>query len=129
MGIFLVTIILLFLFWPTIKRYAHRYMARKAEDFLRQATGMPPRDKHGSSGRGRQRRPAGGSTHRERGRRRDAEEPLIPKEYAEDVEFTETVSYSETTIDSGNPRDAKRTAAESQVSDAEWVDIKSPGRK
>lgn len=50
--------------------------------------------------------------------------PIIPKEYAEDVEFTETVSYSsdrEVAPDSPRPDDIRE---EPQVSDAEWEEIR-----
>ena len=43
MGIFLIVLILLFLCWPMIKRWMARFMANRAEDFIRNAAGMPPR--------------------------------------------------------------------------------------
>lgn len=50
--------------------------------------------------------------------------PLIPPEYAEDVDFTETRIYtSDTTIDTATG--AGEVKVESQVSDVKWVDIKT----
>ena len=51
-------------------------------------------------------------------------EPIIPKEYAEDVEFVEIKEYSETTIETHKATSSVKYH-ESQVSDAEWVEIKS----
>jgi len=117
-------------------------MERRAEDLLRRATGMPPRP--GSKEAKRQARQQSGrasgsesgrggySRRRARGRDRGAygEGPIIPKEYAEDVEFVETKDYSsdtiETVADNGQRRERYR---ESQVSDVEWEEIKTKSSK
>lgn len=83
---------------------------------------MPPRDKGNSrrqSHTAGSRKTTGGS--RRRGQR-VKEEPVIPKEYAEDVEFTEVRSYSEEEKIGGES--SIRYAHESQVSDAEIIEIK-----
>lgn len=49
------------------------------------------------------------------------DEKIIPKEYGEYVEFTETKSYSEDTIKSETH---SKTYNEEQISDAEWEDVK-----
>ena len=132
MGIFLVIVIIIALFWPAISRWLRSLMARRAEDYIRRATGMPPRP--GSREERRQQRArsaASGSNgrtedyRRSRQRRRPAtREPLIPKEYAEDVEFTETISYSETIIVGETRKNTEKPRRpESQVSDAEWTDL------
>ena len=114
-------------------------MARRAEDYLRKATGMPPRS--GSREEKRQQRAsrqayssAGSSSsasssssysrraRRQRNSQRGYNEPIIPPEYAEDVEFVETKTFSETII--GGSDGKQRQYHESQVSDAEWVEIK-----
>lgn len=131
MGIFLVIVIIIALFWPAISRWLRSLMARRAEDFIRRATGMPPRP--GSREERRQQRARSASSgsdsrtdygRRQQRRRPANREPLIPKEYAEDVEFTETISYSETVI-VGETRETheKPRRQESQVSDAEWTDL------
>lgn len=128
MATLLIICIVLFLLWPTIKKWLARYMAHKTEDFIRSATGMPPRDK----GRGRGSSAPGGASYsregRQRGPRRDprqSAEPIIPREYAEDVEFVESVEYSETRIREDYADGSRRVVTESQVSDAEYVEIKT----
>lgn len=126
----------MFLLWPSILRLARRYMANKAEDFLRNATGMPPRP-----GSQRAKREAAQDRSSDDSRRRGYSYrygrdrratrhtgPIIPKEYAEDVEFVETKSFPQTTIDETSDS-GTRQWNESQVSDAEWVEIKDPVRK
>lgn len=140
MVIFLIIVILLIICWPSISRWLRRFLANRTEDYLRKATGMPPRP--GSREERRRRRNSGyegtadggysSSTHTSSSRRRRAPErgyggPIIPPEYAEDVEFVETKNFSETTIgDTG-----KRASGyhESQVSDVEWVEVKDGGKK
>lgn len=104
----------------------HRWMARRMENFIRKAAGMPPRDKNERRREQREQR------HNERQNTRHAYrtygkgEPIIPKEYAEDVEFTETVRYSsdKDVASDGTRRASERTSAETQVSDAEWEEIR-----
>ena len=110
-------------------------MANKAEDFLRNATGMPPRpgsrkakkeaaDRKDSNYNDN--RYNGYRSRRGRYSRQSVDEPIIPKEYAEDVEFVETKEFSQTTIDSSYSSGKSRTEwHESQVSDAEWEEIKT----
>ena len=139
MGIFLTIVILLFLLWPTITKWIRRYMANKAEDFLRNATGMPPRP--GSRKAKKEAADCNSNSYydsrdsRSESRRKhryspqDSDGPIIPTEYAEDVEFVETKEFSQTTIDSTYSSDGCRAEwHESQVSDAEWEEIK-PKRK
>lgn len=123
----LIICIVLFLLWPTIKKWLARYMVHKTEDFIRSATGMPPRDKKrrerassGSTSYGREGRQSGS-----RRGRRSSKEPIIPREYAEDVEFVESVEYSETTIREDYSDGSGRVYTESQVSDVEYVEIKT----
>lgn len=53
---------------------------------------------------------------------RRSDEPIIPKEYAVDVEFTEVKEYSSDRFSaSGEKMESYR---ESQVSDVEWEEIK-----
>jgi len=119
-AIILLILFLLFLLWPRIMRalrpVIHRWMARRMENFIRKAAGMPQIEQR----------------HNERQNARHAYrtygkgEPIIPKEYAEDVEFTETVRYSsdKDVASDGTRRASERTSAETQVSDAEWEEIR-----
>lgn len=126
---------------PLLRRllmpWFQRYMARKAEDMIRRQMGMPPREKKSwrqrraearqqSSDNSRQYRADGAS--RNKRRRHNPDEPIIPREYAEDVEFVEikefeNVEVAAETVDS-NGRTTRTESVETQISDAEWVDIK-----
>ena len=124
-------------------KWVRAYMERRAEDLLRRATGMPPRP--GSKEAKRQARqqsvavlpvvnPEGAAILADvRGVETvapTAKASIIPKEYAEDVEFVETKDYSsdtiETVADNGQRRERYR---ESQVSDVEWEEIKTKSSK
>lgn len=142
MGGFITVLVLIALFYilwlcmPWIRRKAQQKMAEKVEDYLRSATGMPPREKKKKSRNPfrRQEEDDGASPYgnpRPHYGRRRADEPIIPKEYAEDVEYTEFKSYSsETEIRDDGDNVAYRS--QEQVEDAEWIEIKepkTPGRK
>lgn len=115
-------------------------MANKAEDFLRSAAGMPPRPgsrkakKEAANRKNGSYDSAGNNDSygyydpyrsRRRSNRYYNDGPIIPKEYAEDVEFVETKEFSQTSIDSAGSAGTDRTDwHESQVSDAEWEEIK-----
>ena len=51
------------------------------------------------------------------------DDKIIPDEYGEYVEFTETTSYSQETI-SSDTKNSKKEYREEQISDAEWEDVK-----
>lgn len=120
----LVIIIALFLLWPRIIRWLRpviqRWMMRRVENYVRKAAGMPPRQE---ARKKRSPRPADSQPWQRAERPAPMREPhLIPPEYAEDVEFTETVEYSsDRNIASDAP--GKRVRNENQVSDAEWEEI------
>ena len=61
---------------------------------------------------------------RQQQRRRSGREPLIPKEYAVDVEFVEIKDYSSATVIGEDNSGRQQVYNESQVSDAEYVMIK-----
>lgn len=137
MGIFLILLIIVIACWPWISRWLRQFLANRTEDYLRKATGMPPRpgsreDKrrqrstrqaYASSDNADESSTYSRRTRRQSSRRTGRGEPIIPREYAEDVEFVETKSFSETVI--GDSRSHVRQYHESQVSDAEWVEIRS----
>lgn len=94
---------------------------------------MPPRPGSGKKRRERSSRPDRESEQeyyyrqrRQRSHSSYSSGPIIPKEYAEDVEFVETKEFSQTII-SQSPADTRRKETfreESQVSDAEWEEEK-----
>ena len=112
--------------WRWLRPFLYRWMQRRTEDYMRRAMGMPPRDRSQSRSNGKESRQSSGySSHRSgRGSRqgRHTSGPIIPKEYAVDVEYTEIRSYSaEETIASEGQHISY--SVESQVSDAEIIEI------
>lgn len=115
--------------WRWLKPYFFRWMQRRTEDYVRNAMGMPPRDKNKKSSSSQRRQSYSssgsydsGSSYRRKGGHYSYG-PLIPKEYAVDVEYTEIRSYSsEETIASDGK--SVRYTVESQVSDAEIIEIR-----
>lgn len=120
-------------------KWVGRFMANRAEDYLRKATGMPPRPGSREAKRQEKTRAADSGEPRRRSQRDSRNRgsqyyhtdngPIIPKEYAEDVEFTETIDYSETTIAGEDTRRSATTYHESQVSDVEWEEVKTSNGK
>lgn len=82
---------------------------------------MPPRGSSGSDSRSSASSRKSGYYTRTRKSSRSNSGPVIPKEYAEDVEFTEIHSYSEEHTIAGKESVSYRR--ESQVSDAEIITI------
>lgn len=122
------------LLWRWLKPYFFRWAQHRTEDYIRSQMGMPPRDKGKSRSQQRQQQysssggySSGGYSTDSYGSRRSgrgySSGPLIPKEYAVDVEYTEIRSYSseETIASDGH---TVRYTVESQVSDAEIIEIR-----
>lgn len=107
--------------WRWLKPYFYRWMQRRTEDYVRRAMGMPPRDKsrsrRGQSGR------SYGATSSGRQQHHPSSGPIIPKEYAVDVEYTEIRSYSSEEEIASDGKNVSYTV-ESQVSDAEIIEIR-----
>lgn len=124
----LIILILLIIFWPYIwrwlSRFVMRWMQHKTEDYIRRSMGMPPHDKQNkrNAQTGGQQRHSQGNSNYSRSRRYSSG-PIIPKEYAEDVDFNEIHSYSEES-NTSNTTEKVRFQQESQVSDAEIIEIK-----
>lgn len=113
------------LIWRTLKPYFFRWAQNRTEDYVRRQMGMPPRDKKKSSrseNRGKSYSASGAYGARSNGRRAYSSAPLIPKEYAVDVEYTEVRSYSSEETISTDGKSVRYTV-ESQVSDAEIIEI------
>lgn len=132
MGIFLITLLLIILLWPSIKRWLGRFAANKTEDFLRNAAGMPPRPGSRQAKRESRRQDNRNYSNSSKGyyyrtgrqqRQPEPSGPIIPKEYAEDVEFVEIKEFSQTTIHASVDNGNKKEWHESQVTDVEWEEI------
>lgn len=119
--------------WRWLKPYFFRWAQHRTEDYVRRQMGMPPRDRKKTRSQQRQSYSSSGGYSSENysqetygSRRRSygsSSGPLIPKEYAVDVEYTEIRSYSsdETIASDGK---TVRYTVESQVSDAEIIEIR-----
>lgn len=132
LGIILLIVVFFWLFWPMISRWLKRKAMERAEDYMRSTMGMPPRDKTKKRGETYNRQTEQNHYYHQRRRKNPfqntgrEEEPLIPKEYAEDVEFVETKDYSSTTTASSSENGKRKEIYhESQISDVEWVEIKN----
>lgn len=128
MGTFFGILVIIFLAWlllrPLLAPYLQRWFMHSMENRLRRMAGMPSRKEEK---RQRKRRTSYSQSNRQTHKSK-TREPIIPKEYAEDVEFVEIKSYSETTIISGeNPKGEKKTkiVVESQIEDVEFVEYKN----
>lgn len=111
-------------------RWLRRMMMRRAEDYMRRMTGMPPRP---DSREGKRRNKNAEKERRRaerRGSRNNGDALRAMREVAEDVEFTETIDYSEETEITGEGRvRQKRTYREEQVTDAEFTIIDDKSSK
>ena len=125
----------MFIFWPQITRWIHRFMARRAEDMVRKMAGMPSRkeeERRRKQQEKRQRASGSRSNYsrdpRSGGYAANPEEVVHNmQQYAEDVEFVETKEYSETEIREDDTKGNERIYRESQVSDVEYIEIKDNG--
>ena len=121
------------LLWRWLKPYFFRWAQHRTEDYVRRQMGMPPRDRKSSRSQRRQaysssdEYSSSGYSHGASGSRRRSRGyssgPLIPKEYAVDVEYTEIRSYSSEEEIAPDGKTV-RYAVESQVSDAEIIEIR-----
>ena len=132
LGILILVVLFLWLVWPYIARWLKRKATERAEDYLRASMGMPPRDKKNRK-KANYRNSEEEQTYYQRQRRnpfskdRYTKGPIIPPEYAEDVEFTETIDYSSETHKTHTTASGETTSFhESQISDVEFTEIKKP---
>ena len=126
MGIFLIILLLICLFWPVITRWLRGYMSRRAEDMIRRMAGMPSRKEEQRRAKATQnRRYRQEQQHRSYQEHQAEREAALKnmRESAVDVEYTEIREYSEDTVIEGSgARREKRIYRESQVTDAEWTE-------
>lgn len=130
MGVALIIIILICAFWPAIVRLLQRFMARRAEDMVRRMAGMPSRKEEKRRRRQQQQQQRQNGSRRHGSPGNPGEGVRAMKEYAEDVAFTEIREFSSDEViaeeETGKNR---RVYREEQVSDAEYVEIKTSSRK
>ena len=135
LGILILVVLFFWVVWPWIARWLKRKAVERAQDYLWQQMGMggAPGKKDKNRKQNRDSGRSGyGSSYRENYRKTRQQDStpahIIPPEYAEDVEFTETIDYSHTethrTTVKGN-----KVYHESQISDVEYIEIKKPGGK
>lgn len=134
-GIVIILFIVLILARRLLLPSAQRWMMGKMEDRFRRMAGMPTRkeerrqrraERRQNSSSGRRARATDASRNRDAGPTpRRGQEPIIPKDYAEDVEFVEIKSYSaEEIIVKSDSSDKTKYTVESQIEDVEYVEIK-----
>lgn len=124
MGTVLIILIVLALLWPWILKWLHGFMARRAEDMLRKMTGQPTRRQERKMKRERQRADNTQSSRRQR-RRHPATHPADElRKVAVDVEYTESVDYSETSVIDNGKTSSRREYHEQQVEDVKFTEIK-----
>lgn len=124
-------------FGTQISAWLRRKMMESMEDRLRRSMGMPTqkeerrerrnREKESRRNDGKFHKPADGGR-KSRNPYHHRPDSIIPKEYAEDVEFTEFKEYSSSTSVTetrGSDESSVRFRVEEQVSDVEFIEIKS----
>lgn len=116
MGTFLLILLCIFFWFILWVRYQWRHNPGK---LLRMIFGFPSQKNNRGGKRSRK------DGERVRGRKwaERRRESVIPKEYAEDVEFVEIKEFT-SVKEAYGPEKGKTIVTESQVSDAEWVEIK-----
>ena len=133
LGILILIVVFFWLVWPAISRWLKRKAMQRAEDYMRASMGMPPRDKKKNK-YNKEQKNSSDNFYYQRQRRNPfgndsySNQSIIPKEYAEDVEFTETKEFSNSEEQKSSSRNIN-TYHESQISDAEWTEIKEPHSK
>ena len=135
--IILITIALWLIFAPYIRPWLQRRAQQKMADFLRRQMGMPTEKEQRRAEKEAERReeherrhgvwsrpPRKANTDMRTGRK-----PIIPAEYAEDVEFVEIREFRQRSIleeDEASRKHRRHTViTESQVSDVEYTEIRN----
>lgn len=141
MQVFLIIILIFALIWLFFGRYIRVWlqnaMLRRFENLMRHAMGMPSlkeekkmrnkkhRHSHSKSDYRSDRKRNDYSDYGHHGPQTVRPDSIIPKEYAEDVEFVEFKDFSETaSFSDSDSRSSANIKIEEQVSDVEYVEIK-----
>lgn len=133
-GVLLIVFLVVFVLGPFLVRIAapllQRWMMHRMEDRFRRMAGMPSRkEEKRQRGKAKARRgaaPDAGESFYRHGPGPRRREPIIPPEYAEDVEFVEIKSYSEETVvtDDGKVTTRVEYTEETQIEDVQFEEIK-----
>lgn len=132
-AIIIIVILVVSLFGDRISAWIRGFMARRAEDAMRRMMGMPSRKEEQRARRRAEKAARSGKTDQSaryagrqstRSGNTSNNGPIIPKEYAEDVEYVEIKSYSESTEIHADPKKGETIYHESQVEEAEYIEIK-----
>lgn len=135
--IILITIAFWLIFAPYIRPWLQRRAQQKMEDFLRRQMGMPTEKEQRRAAKEAERREEHERRHgvwSRPSRKSDSDmrprrEPIIPAEYAEDVEFVEIREFKQRSIleDDDESRTHRRhtVITERQVSDVEYTEIRN----
>lgn len=124
--ILLIIIFALWLLWPRIRNGITRWILsriqKQAFRYMHDAAGVPPGDE---KPREKKRRSSRRTSDQSRPHTTPRSGPIIPKEYAVDAEFVEIHEYSSSTVIGEDTHTGQtREWHESQVTDAEWVEIR-----
>ncbi|MCH5214256.1 MAG: hypothetical protein J1E97_03615 [Muribaculaceae bacterium] len=133
-GILIVVIFFLVVIWPLVRRTLgpafQRWMLGRMEDGMRRMAGMPTRKQERKAAKKRARAKGG---ERERVRTGAKSPEAYPsaasflRTYAEDVEYIEVKSYSETRVIGDTVETYSHTViVEEQVEDVDFEEIKTP---
>lgn len=130
---FVVILIVLVAVWAffgdRISAWLRAQMMGRMEDQVRRAMGMPSRKEEKKMRKEAQKAASrnGGAdpyTRSARNPHHHRPDSIIPKEYAEDVEFVEYKSFSKSEEVHANPDGSADVKVEEQVSDVEFTEIK-----
>lgn len=121
MAYILIIIIVLVAIWPVLRPYVARWMQHRTEDTIRRMMGMPSRKEEKKARRRAEKEAQSNQASRRQYKSPHPQGPIIPKEYAEDVEYTEYKEYTrkETVINAD-----KTSFHESQVEDVEYKEVR-----
>lgn len=121
--VILLIVIVIWIAGPYIRALFQRWLMRRLQKSFFKAAGIPDPEKERKNQKKKKKNDTHGSSHRRH--QRTSDEPIIPRDYAEDVEFTEYKEYTtETSIDESESR--IRIHEEEQVSDVQFTEIKDP---
>lgn len=130
--IILAIIAIWLIFAPYIRPWLQRRAEQKLADYLRRQMGMPTeKEQRQAEKNARNRRNAAYGTwtnpagHQNTRSRHPADEPLIPKEYAVDVEYTEIREFAQTVIKTIRPSQTPRPVLPPNVRSVMWNILKS----
>ncbi len=130
MGIFLIIVLLIVIFWPWISRWLQRMALNRMDDYMRRATGRPTRKEERRRQRAGERSGFGGfgssrkkEAEKESHRRAVCHPARLMQLVAVDIEFVEIKSYS-STIEVTQTSASYTVVLEEQISDAEYTEIK-----